>query len=201
MAEPKPTPSRRLSFMDPPPNLGTPTTTTGSNNNDRRQSTWNPAARKSIFPGMANTGRRLSHSLSHSSRKSSHDIYPPKVKLQNTYRTEPNDDEKFHAYKIEPKLYELLEDALKGKKYSQIQTGTFSKELSQDIMREARLIMNNASARYKIVAHVLISEATGQDIRFGSRCIWDNSFDNSASAVYKNESLYAVATVFAIYFE
>ena len=197
MTELKTNPSRRLSFMDPPPVLsGAPTIS----NNDRRQSTWNTQPRKSIFPG-GNMSRRLSHSLSHSSRKSSHDIFPAKVKLQYTYRTEPNEDERFQAYKIEPKLYDLLKDALKGKKYNSIQSGTYSKELSQDIMRETRLLMNNASPRYKLVAHVVIGEPTGQDLRVGSRCIWDSAFDNTATAVYKNDSLFAVATVFAIYFE
>ena len=206
MTEAKANPSRRLSFMDPPPLLGQSGGMSGSGSggglgasNDRRQSTWNQP-RKSIFPA-GNMGRRLSHSLSHSSRKSSHDLYPPKVKLQNTYRTEPNEDERFLAYKVEPKLFALLRDALKGKKYSSIQSGTFSKELSKDIMRETRLIMNNASPRYKLIAHVVIGEAQGQDIRFGSRCLWDSGFDNSASATYKNDSLYAVATVYAIYFE
>ena len=204
--------SRRLSFMDPPPPVaagGTaPSTTQGGQPSDsRKQSTWNEkqqASRKSLFPGGGGNlllNRRQSHSLSHSSRKSSHDIFPAKVKLQNTYRTEPNEDERFQAYKIEPKLFDLLKDALKGKKYSSIQSGTYAKELSQDIMRETRLLMNNASPRYKLVAHVVIGEPTGQDIRVGSRCVWDSMFDNCASVVYKNDSLFAVATVFAIYFE
>ena len=203
MTEVKQNPSRRLSFMDPPPVMpGGLNGPSGAVSTDRRQSMWNPAARKSIFPGGGNLmNRRQSHSLSHSSRKSSHDIFPAKVKLQNTYRTEPNEDERFQAYKIEPKLTELLKDALKGKKYSSVQSGTFSKELSQDIMRETRLLMNNASPRYKLVAHVAIGEPTGQDVRVGSRCVWDSALDNSATAVFKNDSLFAVATVFAIYFE
>lgn len=205
--------SRRLSFMDPPPPVAAGTTAPtqatqgGQASEFRKPSTWNEKqqlSRKSIFPGGGGNmmlNRRQSHSLSHSSRKSSHDIFPAKVKLQNTYRTEPNEDERFQAYKIEPKLYDLLKDALKGKKYSSVQSGTYSKELSQDIMRETRLLMNNASPRYKLVAHVVIGEPTGQDIRVGSRCVWDSAFDNCASVVYKNDSLFAVATVFAIYFE
>jgi tctex1 domain-containing protein 2 len=209
MTESKGNPSRRLSFMDPPPPVaaGTTAPTNAAQASDpRRQSTWNQQqqSRKSIFPGGGGSmmlNRRQSHSLSHSSRKSSHDIFPAKVKLQNTYRTEPNEDERFQAYKIEPKLFDLLKEALKGKKYSSIQSGTYSKELSQDIMRETRLLMNNASPRYKLVAHVAIGEPNGQDVRVGSRCVWDSAFDNCASVVYKNENLFAVATVFAIYFE
>lgn len=41
----------------------------------------------------------------------------------------------------------------------------------------------------------------GQDIRVASRCLWDNDKDNTASVTYTNSSLYAVATIFAVYFE
>ena len=79
------------------------------------------------------------------------------------------------------------------------------------------------SPRYKLVTHVVIGEVKGlfllhlfvlknlieiilinnkgQDIRCGSRCLWDSNVDNMASASYKNSSIYAVGTVFAVYFE
>ena len=187
---------RRLSFVDDQslPNSISEAKKSFAASTERRQSVWNPQRTKSIFT------RRVSHSLSHSSRKSSQDL-TPKIKYQNTYRTEPEENERFQAYKIEPKLYAMLKEALKDKKFHAIQSGPFSKELSQDILREVKLLMNNLSPRYKLVSHVVIGEMLDQDIRFGSRCLWDTNYDNSASVVYKNGSLYAVATVFAIYFE
>ena len=161
----------------------------------RRQSIWNTATNK------LGVSRRLSYSMSHSSRKSSQDMIYPRIRLQNTYRMEPADNDKFKPYKIEPKLYELLEESLKNKKYDPLKAAHMSKELSQELMRETRLIMNNASMRYKLVSHVVIGEMSGQDLRVGSRCLWDNNQDNCVSVVYKNTSLYAVATIFAIYFE
>jgi hypothetical protein len=161
---------------------------------DRKQSIWNAQAKN-----MLTSSRRLS--MSHSSRKSSQDLLYPRIRLQNTYRMEPNENEKFKPYKVEPKLYALLEDSLKNKKYDATRVPIWSKDLSQELMREARLIMNNASMRYKLVSHIVIGEFKGQDVRVGSRCLWDNNLDNCASVVYKNNTLYAVATVFAIYFE
>jgi hypothetical protein len=167
------------------------------NPGERRQSIWN-IPRKSLYQ------RRMSYSLSQGSRKSSQDLGPgyPRIRLQNTYRTEPNSEqEKFKPYKLEPKLYAALEEALKDRKYDQNKTSALTKELSQIIMRETRLLMNNSSPRYKLVSHVLIGEMKNQDIRHGSRCLWDNNLDNLVSVVYKNNSLFAVATIFAVYYE
>ena len=161
---------------------------------ERRQSVWNQS-RKSIYP------RRLSHSMSHSSRKSSQDLQAvPRIRYQNTYRMGPDDATKFQPYKIEPKLYAYLEHALKDKKYEASRSAILTKELSQNIMLETRNAMA-ANSRYKLVSHVVIGEMQGQDVRFGSRCLWDTNQDNMVSVVYKNGSLYVVATVFAIYFE
>lgn len=124
-----------------------------------------------------------------------------------------------------PKIYEILEKSLHGKKYDANKTTILSKELTQDISREARNCMIPLSPRYKLVTHVVIGEIKGlfllhlfvlilkhlidiiliknkgQDIRCGSRCLWDSNIDNMASASYKNSSIYAVGTVFAVYFE
>lgn len=173
---------------------------------ERRQSIWNannPNAgsqpRKSVYQQ-----RRMSYALSQGSRKSSQDLSTgyPRIRLANTYRTEPNSDqERFKPYKLEPKLYNVLEDHLKDKKYDASKTAQLTKELSQLVMRETRLLMNNSSPRYKLVSHVLVGEMKNQDIRHGSRCLWDNNLDNYVSVVYKNSSLFAVATVFALYYE
>ncbi len=41
----------------------------------------------------------------------------------------------------------------------------------------------------------------GHSVQIASRCIWDDGKDNSASVTFRNESIYAVATLFAVYFE
>ena len=43
--------------------------------------------------------------------------------------------------------------------------------------------------------------AQGQGIFAASRCLWDEKTDNYVSASYYNNSLFAVATVFACYYE
>jgi hypothetical protein len=139
--------------------------------------------------------------MSHSSRKSSQDVpMPPRVRYQNTYRTDPTDDSKFYAYKIEPRIYATLESHLKDKTYNPNKSLAMSKELSEEIMRETRNCLSH-NARYKLISHVSIGQQNGQDIRCTSRCLWDTNFDRFVSVVYKNDSLFAVATLFAVYYE
>lgn len=187
-----------------------------SHSSERRQSIWN-APGAAGAGGAGSTGsmprksvyqRRMSYAHSQGSRKSSQDLSAgggagySRIRLANTYRTEPNSDqEKFKPFKLEPKLYAVLEEALKEKKYDPNKSAQLTKELSQIVMRETRLLMNASSPRYKLVSHVLVGEMKNQDIRHGSRCLWDNNLDNFVSVVYKNSSLFAVATVFALYYE
>lgn len=161
---------------------------------ERKQSIWQ-AARKSIYP------RKMSHAFSQGSRRSSQDMGFSRVKLQNTYRTQPEENEKFKPEKLESKLYEVLEELLKNRIYDPNKCGQLTKLVSQEIMKEARFHLNSTSPRYKLVSHVVITDAKGQDIRYGSRCLWDSNLDNVANVSYKNATIYAAVTLFGIYHE
>jgi len=126
---------------------------------ERRNTVFKKGARKSIHPSMGggDGGKRNSVTVS---RKSSQDLgFPPKIKLQNTYRIAPEEHEKFKPFKIEPRVYEILEKALKDQKYDHSRVDRQTKELTQEIMREARSSI--LSSRYKVVSHVAIGEFKG----------------------------------------
>lgn len=55
--------------------------------------------------------------------------------------------------------------------------------------------------RYKIVVVTHIGQLNGQGMQIGSRCLWDPTTDTFASYVFQNTSLFALATVYAVYFE
>lgn len=55
--------------------------------------------------------------------------------------------------------------------------------------------------RHKLVVHVSLGELKGQTFSSCSRCLWDTATDGFASESFKNESLFATAQVFALYFE
>ena len=53
--------------------------------------------------------------------------------------------------------------------------------------------------RYKLIVQVVIGEQRGQGVRVGSRCFWDGDTDTCVSEVYRNETLFCVATAYGIY--
>lgn len=55
--------------------------------------------------------------------------------------------------------------------------------------------------RYKIVVVTHIGQLNEQSMQIGSRCLWDPVTDTFSSYVFKNTSLFALANVYAIYFE
>ena len=95
-----------------------------------------------------------------SRKSSSQDTGFNKVRYQNTYRTGPDEDEVFHPFKLEPKIYDILERHLHGKKYDAHKTPVLVKELTNEISREARNC-SITSPRYKLVTHVVIAENKG----------------------------------------
>ena len=55
--------------------------------------------------------------------------------------------------------------------------------------------------RYKIIAIVHIGQLNDQGLRLGSRCLWDQGQDTFASYEFRNNSLFAVGTVYGVYAE
>lgn len=55
--------------------------------------------------------------------------------------------------------------------------------------------------RYKLIVIVHIGQLNSQSILIGSRCLWDPKSDTFSSYVFRNASLSALASVYAVYFE
>jgi len=53
--------------------------------------------------------------------------------------------------------------------------------------------------RHKLVCAVVVGQNSGQAMRYASRCLWDVDNDGFATASYENGSLFATATVYAVY--
>ena len=62
-------------------------------------------------------------------------------------------------------------------------------------------LFTSAGTRFRFVTSVTIGEKKQQDVRVGSRCLWDTTRDSCASANYENLSLFATAVIYAIYLE
>ncbi|KAL7058113.1 hypothetical protein AAHC03_016570 [Spirometra sp. Aus1] len=122
------------------------------------------------------------------------------LRLENTYRTGPNPDEKFDVAEAKRSLHQLLATTLADVTYSPETATQLATTLSILVRKQAR--SQQQSLRYKFVAVVHIGALADASACFCSRAIWSaDCGDNYAEASYSNNSLYAVATLYAVYYE
>ncbi|XP_029213040.2 dynein light chain Tctex-type 5-like [Acropora millepora] len=116
--------------------------------------------------------------------------------VENTYRTKPK--QKFPEREVEEIIRSSLQDMLKEQIYSAMECGFLTKLLSSRIMERVKSLNIE---RYKLVCLVNVGSKHNQGIRVASRCLWNEEVDTQATASVENGTLFAVATVFGIYFE
>ena len=151
-------------------------------------------------PGLAGMGRRLSL-MRRASRATSFrtDQSVPLVpRLENSYRLGPADSDQFNPSKVSSLAGRILVSFLTNESYNAQKCAQLSQSLS-DVIKSRVKEMN--CPRYKFVCQVTIGEAGGQGIYHTSRCMWNTTTDNFATATYNNASLFAVANVYGLYYE
>ncbi|XP_076439903.1 dynein light chain Tctex-type 5-B-like [Babylonia areolata] len=124
------------------------------------------------------------------------DQFRPLVRLENTYQMEPHHRFPYSAVK------NLMQDALDGylaeEKYEPELCRQMSKTLSEVIKARIKELM---IPRYKIICVVHIGQIGDQSMRISSRCLWDQNNDTYACSEFRNKSLFAVASVYGVYYE
>ena len=73
--------------------------------------------------------------------------------------------------------------------------------ISNDLANAIRVQVKPLFPRYKLVVHVTIGGKGHQGIKVASKCFWDVERDNFASYTVTSRDLFAVATVYGVYFE
>ncbi len=120
----------------------------------------------------------------------------PRAVYENTYKLEPSD--RFESGKVTKIIEAVLEEQLKDEIYDQ-------KSCKQLVMTLSEIIKSRVKElsypSYKLVCMVSIGELKDQGFRMGSRCCWDPKWDNFATGNYKNKSLFAIGTVWGVYYE
>ncbi|XP_072130739.1 dynein light chain Tctex-type 5 [Mobula birostris] len=127
-------------------------------------------------------------------------LYQPirEVSYENTYKVQPDEGCKFNATKVQKILEAILPSYLADNKYNPVT----SVQLVQSLTDHIRLKVKDINApRYKLVCNVVLGQLNDQGMQIVSRCLWDTSTDNYVTATFKNSSLFAVATVYGLYFE
>lgn len=154
--------------------------------------------RRSTFKGLATSilgslnMRRMT--------KTSSQLQPlkPVVKMENTYKMVPDDGKEIQTSKIKRLVQHTLESHLADETYCPYRSSKMACDLS-GIIKNQMKDMN--FPRYKFICHVIIGQCGGQGMQISSRCVWAPTTDNYEYITYTNGSLFAVATIYGIYYE
>ena len=123
-------------------------------------------------------------------------VSKPKILYENTYKLEP--DRLVEAWRIREIIEDVLESKLKDEEYDVNSSRQFCLSLTEVIKQRVKELNY---ARFKVVVTVNIGQLSGQGFRLGSRCLWEPKYDTFAEGSFQNKSLFAVATVFMVYYE
>ena len=122
----------------------------------------------------------------------------PKVKLENTYKMEPDRHEVFKADLVEGVIRDVLTSSLKNFKYTPERCKVLTTRLVADIKRGVKELN---FPRYKIVCNVVIMQNKGQGSKVANRCIWNPNTDSHASYTFVTPDVIVVGNVHGVYFE
>ncbi|ESO86975.1 hypothetical protein LOTGIDRAFT_128207 [Lottia gigantea] len=120
------------------------------------------------------------------------------MKLENTYRLEPKDTNKFQTEQVEGLLKDILESRFENMEYDATKCAALSKDLSKFIHTRVRCL---GFPRYKYIIHVTIIQNKGQSLQISSRYLWNADHDRYATYTFNNANLIVTAQVYAVYFE
>ncbi|KDO35420.1 hypothetical protein SPRG_00268 [Saprolegnia parasitica CBS 223.65] len=122
----------------------------------------------------------------------------PVIKIyMPTYIMAPTEDEKFRRRKVSGIVAECLQRELDTKEYDEEDAKQWSTAIADAVKNRIRA--ECSFSRYKIIVQAFVGQQKLQDVRIASRCLWDNDYDNHASAEFHNETIWATCIVFGLY--
>ncbi|ESO85777.1 hypothetical protein LOTGIDRAFT_130394 [Lottia gigantea] len=153
--------------------------------------------RRSTFKGLAQS---ITNSIAlRRLTKSSVDVpQKPKIKLENTYKLNPDEGKGFVTSRVHRAITDVLNSNLQDVTYKANTAGTLTENLTEMIKSRVKLLMFD---RYKIVCNVMLGQSSDQGMESASRCVWDDKTDNFCCVTYRNKSIIVIATVYGVYFE
>ncbi|KAK3094788.1 hypothetical protein FSP39_006255 [Pinctada imbricata] len=121
------------------------------------------------------------------------------MRMENTYKLEPDDDRVFRVGTVEKTTENILAEHLKDETYDPLRCRELSQKLASTILERVKVM---GYKRYKIITNVSIGSLKEKPgMQFGSRCLWNKNTDNFVSVKYSNNSIFAVAMIYGLYFE
>nr|XP_015861182.1 dynein light chain Tctex-type 5 isoform X1 [Peromyscus maniculatus bairdii] len=118
------------------------------------------------------------------------------VRMENTYQLGPT--KHFPVATVNRILKDVLTAHLQEAEYDPEFCRQMTKTISEVIKARVKELM---IPRYKLIVTVYIGQQDGQSILIGSRCLWNPKSDTISSYTFRNSTLFALANVYAVYFE
>ncbi|XP_043468440.1 dynein light chain Tctex-type protein 2B-like [Leptopilina heterotoma] len=116
---------------------------------------------------------------------------------QATYQIRPKLSEKFKTLNAREIIHNVLYDQLSTKTFNEAEAYQWSKEIADIIKYKMREFK---SKEYKYIVNVVMGEQRGAGVKMGARCFWDAEADSYAFDKFVNDSLFCVATVYAVHY-
>ena len=98
--------------------------------------------------------------------------------------------------KMKECIGEVLHEMLKDHTYKQDEAPELTKQIADRVKNRLKLL---ELPRYKYMVQVVVGEQRGEGVRMGCRTFWDRDTDAYASETFTNDSIFCVATAYAVY--
>ena len=82
-------------------------------------------------------------------------------------------------------------------RYNPELTAQWTREIADEIKNKLKNDLE--LPRYKYMVQVVVGEQRGEGVRMGCRTFWDRDTDAYASETFTNDSIFCVATAYAVY--
>lgn len=119
------------------------------------------------------------------------------IAQQPVYQVRPHMHEKFKPLNAKEIIHDVLFDQLATKSYDAQAAAQWTKDIADIIEGK---IKDLQFKKYKYIVNVVLGQQHGAGVKVGTRCIWDAEADTYAYDSFTNDTLFCVATVYAIYF-
>ncbi len=114
-----------------------------------------------------------------------------------TYQIRPTFKDKFRPAQAKEKIDGILKEKLKNAQYNPAEVAQWTRDIADTTKSELKKL--NKDARYKFLVQVIIGHNSGQGVRVGSRCFWDEDTDDCTYVTYMNEHIFCLVVAFAVY--
>ncbi|CAK9816476.1 Dynein light chain Tctex-type protein 2B [Anthophora quadrimaculata] len=116
---------------------------------------------------------------------------------QQVYQIRPQLHEKFKPLSAKEVIHNVLFDQLSAKIYDAEEAVQWTKDIADTIREKVKELKFK---HYKYIVNVVLGEQHGAGVKIGTRCIWDAEADAYAYDSFLNDTIFCVATVYAVYF-